>query len=39
MSVLTASIIIGFVVPALVMIVAALLEPLLKRYHDTHHPA
>jgi len=39
MSVLLISILVGFAVPAAVLLVVALVEPMLKRYHDPHHPA
>jgi len=39
MSILLVSIIVGFAIPVLVMIVMALLEPLLKRYHTHNHTA
>ena len=39
MSVLIISILVGFIVPAVVLLAVALLEPLLKRYHAPHHPA
>lgn len=39
MLVLIASIIVGFVVPLAVILAFALVEPLLKRYHEPHHPA
>lgn len=37
MSVLIGYMIVGFVLPAVVIVMMALLEPVLKRYHDTHH--
>jgi len=39
MSILIVSIIAGFAIPAVVMLLVALLEPILKRYHYPHHPA
>jgi hypothetical protein len=38
MSILMMWMIVGFVIPAMVMFVVALLEPALKRYHHPHHP-
>lgn len=39
MSILIISIVAGFVIPAVLMLIVALLEPILKRYHHPHHPA
>ncbi len=37
MSVLIISILVGFAIPMVVILTMALMEPLLKHYHEPHH--